>query len=575
MSARTRSVKKTRRNAGTPLPRATSRAGRASRSAAAANGAAAARRRAGARARPGATRPAAAPKRTARELALILDFGSQYTQLIARRVRELGVYSEIVPGTTPIDAIRARRPSVLILSGSPASGYRDAAPLPDAGIYGLHLPLLGICYGFQVTTQLTGGRVAKAERAEYGIATFVQDASSPLFAGVPKRFRAWMSHGDEVQSLGPGWVKVAHTSNCTFAAARHEREPFHLIQFHPEVVHSPYGKKVLENFLFRVARLEGGWSMKRFLQRAVKEIRAQVGDGRILCGLSGGVDSSVAATLCHRAIGERLTCVMVDHGLLRAGEVAEVRRELGEKRGLRLDVVDASRRFLAKLDGVTDPEQKRKIIGNEFIAVFEEEARKIGPVEFLAQGTLYPDVVESASVGFGSQVIKSHHNVGGLPARMRLKLVEPLRWLFKDEVRELGRALGLPGHLVDRHPFPGPGLAVRILGAVNRADLDVLRRADAIYIEELRRAKWYGRTWQAFAVLLPVHTVGVKGDERSYEKVIALRAVNSSDGMTADWTRLPASLLGRVASRIANEIRGVNRVVFDVTSKPPATIEWE
>jgi len=516
-----------------------------------------------------------APRRTARELVLILDFGSQYTQLIARRVRELGVYSEIVPGTTALEAIRAHKPSALILSGSPSSGYRERAPLPDPGIYALGLPLLGICYGFQVTTQLTGGRVAKAQRAEYGTATFVQDAPSPLFAGVPKRFRAWMSHGDEVQALGPDWRKVAHTSNCTFAAARHATRPYHLIQFHPEVVHSPYGMQVLKNFLFRIGKLEGGWSMKRFLERAVKDIRAQVGDGHILCGLSGGVDSSVVATLCHRAIGDRLTCVMVDHGLLRLGEVEEVRRELGEKRGLRLDIVDASARFLAKLDGVTDPERKRKIIGNEFIAVFEEEAKKIGPVEFLAQGTLYPDVVESANVGFGSQVIKSHHNVGGLPERMNLKLVEPLRWLFKDEVRALGRELGLPDHLVDRHPFPGPGLAVRILGAVNAPDLDVLRQADAIYIEELRRAKWYDRTWQAFAVLLPVHTVGVKGDERSYEKVIALRAVNSSDGMTADWTKLPASLLGRVASRIANEIRGVNRVVFDVTSKPPATIEWE
>jgi GMP synthase (glutamine-hydrolysing) len=525
--------------------------------------------------RPRGNGSAGRARRASRELALILDFGSQYTQLIARRVRELGVYSEIVPGTTAIEAIRERNPAALILSGSPASGYRDAAPLPDPGIYDLGLPLLGICYGFQVTTQLMGGQVARAERAEYGTATFVQDAPSPLFAGVPKRFRAWMSHGDEVRTLGPDWIRVAHTSNCAFAAARHARAPFHLIQFHPEVVHSPHGRQVLHNFLFRVAKLKGGWSMRRFLERAVREIRAEVGDGHILCGLSGGVDSSVVATLCHRAIGSRLTCVMVDHGLLRMGEVEEVRRELGEKRGLKLDVVDASERFLAGLEGVTDPERKRKIIGNEFIAVFEEEARKIGPVEFLAQGTLYPDVVESASVGFGSQVIKSHHNVGGLPERMRLRLIEPLRWLFKDEVRELGRELGLPDHLVDRHPFPGPGLAVRILGAVNAQDLDVLRRADAIYIEELRRAKWYARTWQAFAVLLPIHTVGVKGDERSYEKVIALRAVNSSDGMTADWTRLPASLLGRVASRIANEIRGVNRVVFDVTSKPPATIEWE
>ncbi len=511
-----------------------------------------------------------------RELVLILDFGSQYTQLIARRVREQGVFSEIVPGTTAAAEVRARRPRAVILSGSPASGYRAAAPLPDPDLYALKLPLLGICYGFQATMQLQGGRVAKAARAEYGTATFVVDRPSPLFAGVPKRFRAWMSHGDEVQALGPGWRKVAHTASCAFAAAMHERHPFHLIQFHPEVVHSPYGRKVLHNFLFRVAGLKGGWSMRNFLREAVADIRAQVGaEGHILCGLSGGVDSSVVATLCHRAVGKRLVCVLVDHGLLREGEAAEVARELGERRGLRLTVVDARERFLARLAGVTDPERKRKIIGGEFIAVFEEEANRLGPIEFLAQGTLYPDVIESASAGWGAQVIKTHHNVGGLPERMNLALVEPLRWLFKDEVRDLGRALGLPDHLVDRHPFPGPGLAVRTLGAVEPADLEVLRRADAIFIEELRRAKWYHRTWQAFAVLLPVSTVGVKGDERSYEKVIALRAVNSSDGMTADWTRLPASLLARVASRIANEVRGVNRVVYDCTSKPPATIEWE
>ncbi|NOT33649.1 MAG: glutamine-hydrolyzing GMP synthase [Candidatus Eisenbacteria bacterium] len=511
-----------------------------------------------------------------RELVLILDFGSQYTQLIARRVREAGVFSEIVPGTTLAAEIAARKPSALILGGSPASGYRATAPMPDAGIYALKKPTLGICYGFQATMQLHGGAVARAERAEYGTATFIQDKRTPLFTGVPKRFRAWMSHGDEVQALGPGWVKTAHTSNCAFAAAQHEKLPFHLIQFHPEVVHSPYGKQVLANFLFRIAKLKGGWSMKNFLKQSVADIRTRVGsDGHILCGLSGGVDSTVVATLCHRAIGARLVCVLVDHGLLREGEAVEVARELGAKRGLRLIVVDARERFLTRLAGVTDPEQKRKIIGAEFIAVFEEEAKKYGPIEFLAQGTLYPDVIESASAGHGSQVIKTHHNVGGLPERMKLKLVEPLRLLFKDEVRELGRAMGLPDHLVDRHPFPGPGLAVRILGPIHAEDLETLRKADAIFIEELRRARWYGRTWQAFAVLLPVSTVGVKGDERSYEKVLALRAVNSQDGMTADWTRLPASLLARVASRIANEVRGVNRVVYDVTSKPPATIEWE
>src|SRR5437870_1698254 len=420
-----------------------------------------------------------------RSLVLILDFGSQYTQLIARRVRELGVYSEIVPGTAPAGEIAARKPGALILSGSPASGYRAEAPLPDPGIYALEKPLLGICYGFQATAQLMGGQVEKAERAEYGTATFVRDRASPLFEGVPKRFRAWMSHGDEVRALGPGWTRVAHTSSCAFAAAMHERHPFHLIQFHPEVAHTPHGRRVLSNFLFGIAHLRGGWSMRGFLRQAVTEIRTRVGEGHVLCGLSGGVDSSVVATLCHRAVGERLWCVLVDHGLLRRGEAEEVRRELGEKRGLKLTVVDARARFLERLAGVEDPERKRKIIGEEFIRVFEEEAKRLGPVEFLAQGTLYPDVIESASAGWGAQVIKSHHNVGGLPERMHLKLVEPVRTLFKDEVRALGRELGLPDPLVDRHPFPGPGLAVRIIGAVNERDLEMLRRADAIFVDEL------------------------------------------------------------------------------------------
>ncbi len=510
-----------------------------------------------------------------RTTVLILDFGSQYTQLIARRVRELGVYSEIIPGNSSLEKIREHRPSAIILGGSPASGYRADAPLPDPGVYKLGKPLLGICYGFQVTQQLMGGAVARAQHAEYGTATFVLDRPSPLFAGVPKRFRAWMSHGDEVQSLGPGWTKVAHTSNCAFAAAKHDKLPFHLIQFHPEVVHSPFGRQVLSNFLFRVAKLKADWSMKHFIRDAVKDIRTRVGDGRVLCGLSGGVDSTVAATLIHKAIGDRLTCVLVDHGLLRLNEAEEVARELGARRHLNLRVVFAKERFLSKLAGVTDPEKKRKIIGNEFVAVFEQEAKDLGSMQFLAQGTLYPDVIESASAGFGSQVIKTHHNVGGLPERMHMQLVEPLRWLFKDEVRALGRELGLPSNLVDRHPFPGPGLAVRCLGDVNETDLEIVRRADAIFLEELRRAKWYDRTWQAFAVILPLQTVGVKGDERSYEKVVALRAVNSVDGMTADWTRVPHALLARVSSRITNEVRGVNRVVFDVTSKPPSTIEWE
>ena len=354
---------------------------------------------------------------------LILDFGSQYTQLIARRVRELGVYSEIVPGTTPAAEIAARRPGALILSGSPASGYRTEAPLPDPGIYALRKPLLGICYGFQATAQLNGGRVEKGERAEYGTATFIRDHATPLFEGIPKRFRAWMSHGDEVRSLGPGWRRVGHTASCEFAAAVHETLPFHMIQFHPEVVHTPHGGKVLANFVLGIARLKGGWSMKSFLDQAVLDIRARVGQGHVLCALSGGVDSSVVAALCHRALGKRLFCMLVDHGLLRMNEAEEVRRELGEKRGLNLTVVDARERFLAKLEGVSDPERKRRIIGEEFVAVVDEEAQRIGRMDFLAQGTLYPDVIESASAGFGSQVIKSHHNVGGLPERMRMKLV--------------------------------------------------------------------------------------------------------------------------------------------------------
>ena len=510
-----------------------------------------------------------------RELVLILDFGSQYTQLIARRVRELGVFSEIVPGTMAAADIARRRPDALILGGSPASGYRAEAPMPDAAVYALGKPVLGICYGFQATMQLMGGRVEKAPRAEYGMATFVVDRRSPLFKGVPKRFRAWMSHGDEVCALPEGWSAVAHTSNCRYAAAMDPAHRFHLIQFHPEVVHSPQGPKVLANFLFDIAGLKGGWSMKSFVRAAVAEIRRQVGDDEVVCGLSGGVDSTVVATLCHRAIGRRLHCVLVDHGLLREGEATEVARELGEKRGLDLTVVDARERFLGRLEGVTDPERKRRIIGEEFVRVFEAQAARFTNARFLAQGTLYPDVIESASAGFGAQVIKTHHNVGGLPERMDLKLLEPLRWLFKDEVRALGRTLGLPAPLVDRHPFPGPGLAVRVIGPVNDTDLALLRRADAIFIEELRRARWYDRTWQAFAVLLPLQTVGVKGDERSYEKVVALRAVNSLDGMTADWTRLPPSLLARVSSRIVNEVSGINRVVYDCTSKPPATIEWE
>ena len=506
---------------------------------------------------------------------LILDFGSQTTQLIARRVREAGIYSEIRPSTLSAREAKKLAPRAIIFSGSPSSAYRPDAYRVDPGWFELGVPLLGICYGMQLTMQQLGGKLGRADKAEYGTVTYRVTRPDALTRGVPRSFRAWMSHSDEVKGLPPGFVATGRTANCALAGARHEKKPWHFIQFHPEVVHTTAGRRILDNFLFRVARLESDWSMGDFLEREIADLRRRVGRGRVLCGISGGVDSSVVAALVHRAIGDRLVCVFVDHGLLREGEGDEVMASLAGGLGVEVRRVDARHRFLSALAGVQDPERKRKIIGHEFIRVFERAARQIGRVDFLAQGTLYPDVIESASAGHGAQVIKTHHNVGGLPARMKLALLEPLRLLFKDEVRALGRELGLPPSLVDRHPFPGPGLAVRILGPVNDEDLAILRRADSIFIEELRRARWYHRVWQAFAVLLPVRTVGVKGDERSYERVVALRSVTSEDGMTADWGRLPASLLTRCASRIANEVAGVNRVVYDVSSKPPATIEWE
>jgi GMP synthase (glutamine-hydrolysing) len=506
---------------------------------------------------------------------LILDFGSQYTQLIARRVRELKVYSEIHPYSISIAEIRAFRPTALILSGSPASIYQADAPKPDPAILELGIPILGICYGLCVLTDLCGGVVSRAARREYGPADLLVDRAEELFADLPGTLPVWMSHGDKVDTL-PGVFRVlAHTGNSPYAAIRHRERPVFAVQFHPEVIHTPQGKAILANFVFRIAKCQATWTMRSFVESSVARIRGQVGDGRALCGLSGGVDSSVAAALTHRAIGDRLICVFVDNGLLRMHEATQVVEMFGKHLGLNLIAVDAAQRFMEKLAGVADPERKRRIIGEEFIRVFEGEAARLGRMDYLVQGTLYPDVIESVSVKGPSATIKTHHNVGGLPEKMGFTLVEPLRELFKDEVREVGKELGLSDAVIWRQPFPGPGLAVRCIGDVTSERLDLLRKADVIVEEEIRKAGLYREIWQAFAVLLPVRTVGVMGDERTYEYVVALRAVQSQDGMTADWVRLPYDVLATISSRISNEVKGVNRVVYDVSSKPPSTIEWE
>ncbi|MBE7490865.1 MAG: glutamine-hydrolyzing GMP synthase [Planctomycetes bacterium] len=519
----------------------------------------------------------------AHEHVVILDMGSQFTQLIARRTRELGVYSEILPHTTTLDAIKARGPKAVILSGGPASVYGENAPRVDEAIFTSGLPVLGICYGMQLGSQVLGGRVEKGKVREFGHAELEIRREDVLLAGMsrelaenPDATRVWMSHGDKVTSLPADFETLAVTPDCEYAAVKHRKHPFFGVQFHPEVRHSVNGMLVLKNFLFNVARCKGDWQMSSFIEEQCERIRNQVGRGHVICGLSGGVDSSVVAALIARAIPGQLTCIMVDNGLLRTGEVEEVRAAFEGHFRVNLVVADAAQRFLGRLEGVSDPDEKRKIIGEVFIRVFEQEARKVKDARFLAQGTLYPDVIESvAAHGGPTAMIKRHHNVGGLPADMQFELVEPLRFLFKDEVREVGKELGLPDALVWRQPFPGPGLAVRCLGEITPERLSILRAADLIVRQEVEKAGLTRRIWQAFAVLLPVKSIGVMGDERTHEYTCAVRAVESVDGMTADWARLDYDLLRKISNRIINEVRGFNRVVYDISSKPPATIEWE
>jgi GMP synthase (glutamine-hydrolysing) len=510
------------------------------------------------------------------ELLLVLDFGSQYTQLIARRIRELGVYSEIQPFNYPLEKIKQRAPAGIILSGGPASVYEKDAPKPDPGLFDLGIPILGICYGLQVIAERLGGKVDSAARREYGNAQLEIDRHDDLFAGLSASIPVWMSHGDALSRMPAQFEPIGHTRNAPICAIRNVGKKIYGLQFHPEVAHTPDGKTILNNFLTAVCKAKGDWTPASFIERETAEIRERVGDAKVLCALSGGVDSSVLAVLLNQAVGKQLHCVHINNGLMRKNESEQVVRTFRDAFHIDLAYIDATKIFLARLKGVANPERKRKIIGRTFIEVFEKESKRIrGDVRFLAQGTLYPDVIESVSFKGPSVTIKSHHNVGGLPKKMRFQLIEPFRELFKDEVRELGRLLGLPQELIGRHPFPGPGLAVRVLGACTREKLDLLREADDIFIQELRNSHLYDAIWQAFAVMLPVRSVGVMGDVRTYQNAVALRAVTSIDGMTADWARIPDDVLAKISGRITNELRGINRVVYDVSSKPPATIEWE
>ena len=510
------------------------------------------------------------------ERVLILDFGSQTTQLIARRVRESHVYCEIHPFNMALEEVRNFKPKGIILSGGPSSVHDVGAPLADPAIFEMQIPVLGICYGMQLMAHQLGGAVEKALRREYGPAAIDIDVPADLFHDIEKTgVRVWMSHGDRILKLPPSFSIMAHSDNSPAAAMGDANRHLYGVQFHPEVAHTPCGKDILENFLFRVCRCRPSWTMKSFVDSAIGAIQQKVGNDQVICALSGGVDSSVVAVLLHRAIGERLHCIFVNNGLLRKGEAETVQRVFRDHFAINLIYIDASAEFLDGLRGVSDPERKRKIIGNLFIEIFEREAARIKDAHYLAQGTLYPDVIESVSFKGPSATIKTHHNVGGLPERMKLELIEPLRELFKDEVRLVGRELGLPERIIMRHPFPGPGLAIRLIGELTSANLEILREADAVIQEEIEASGWYEHVWQSFAVLLPVRSVGVMGDERTYDQVIAVRAVESVDAMTADWARLPYEVLGRISNRIINEVKGVNRVVYDISSKPPSTIEWE
>ncbi len=521
--------------------------------------------------------PAASPE----DKIVILDFGSQYTQVIARRVRECRVYSEILPFWTKASEIAASKPRGIILSGGPASVYAPKAPMVDKALYDIGVPILGICYGMQIIARDLGGKVERSDRREYGPGSLQADPGLALFAKLPATLDVWNSHGDKITRLPKGFHTLGTTENSPNAVIGDTKRNIYGLQFHPEVAHTPRGKVILQNFVHRICGCKSQWTMGSFIERICTQIRDQVGDGEVILGLSGGVDSSVAAALIHKAIGDQLTCIFVNNGLLRANEAAAVEKLFGDHFHIRMKTVDASRRFLTRLKGISEPEQKRKIIGNEFIKVFEAAARDLkklapGHYRFLAQGTLYPDVIESVSIsGNPASLIKSHHNVGGLPERMKFKLVEPLRQLFKDEVREVGAELGLPREVVHRQPFPGPGLAVRVLGGITAEKLRMVREADAIVLEEMKISDWYYKVWQSFAVLLPVKSVGVMGDERTYENTVAVRIVESRDGMTADWVRVPYDILAKISTRIINEVKGVNRVCYDISSKPPATIEWE